>query len=59
MERRIERMEAEAELAGPAASGKADLEKEFSRMERSQNIEDELAALKDEFGGAQKREAKE
>ncbi|MDR3201408.1 MAG: PspA/IM30 family protein [Spirochaetales bacterium] len=59
MERRIERMEAEAELAGPAASGKAGLEKEFSRMEKSQNIEDELAALKEELGGAEKREAKE
>jgi phage shock protein A len=57
IERRIERMEAEAELEGPVSSGKAELEKEFSRMEASRAIEDELAAMKEEFAADKTQEA--
>ncbi len=46
MEGRIERMEAEADLAGSTTSRESELEREFSRMESSSEVEDELAALK-------------
>ena len=46
METRIERMEAEADLAGTASARESELEKEFQRMETSSEVEDELAALK-------------
>ena len=46
MENRIERMEAEADLAGSVSGRERDLEREFSRMESSSEVEDELAALK-------------
>lgn len=44
-ERRVERMEAEAELAGPS-KGSRTLEDEFTLLEGSDTIEAELAALK-------------
>ena len=43
-ESRIERMEAEAELAAPKK--RPDLEDEFALLEKEDSIEDELAALK-------------
>lgn len=43
-EQRVERLEAEAELAGPATS--RNLEDEFALLEGSDAIEEELAALK-------------
>ena len=50
MENRIERMEAEADLAGSTTSRESELEREFGKMERSNDIEDELAALKKKVG---------
>ncbi|MBI9101706.1 MAG: PspA/IM30 family protein [Spirochaetales bacterium] len=50
MENRIERMEAEADLAGSTTSRESDLEREFSKMENSSEVEDELAALKKKMG---------
>lgn len=44
LENRIERMEAEANLAGP--SGGTDLEREFDKLESDNAIEEELANLK-------------
>lgn len=44
-ESRIERMEAEAELAAPKK--RPDLEDEFALLEKEDSIEDELAALKE------------
>jgi len=45
LENRIERMEADADLAGSTAAG-SDLEREFDRLESDDAIEEELAALK-------------
>lgn len=45
LENRIERMEADAELAGNTAGG-SDLEREFDRLESDDAIEEELIALK-------------
>lgn len=48
-ESRIERMEAEAELAAP--SKRPNLEDEFALLEKEDSIEDELAALKQKAQG--------
>jgi phage shock protein A len=48
LENRIERMEADADLAGRAASN--DLEREFDKLESNEEIENELAALKKSMG---------
>lgn len=48
MENRIERMEADADLAGRTATN--DLEREFDKLESNEEIEDELAALKKTVG---------
>lgn len=55
-ESRVERMEAEAELAGPSRN--RSLEDEFSVLEGSDRIEEELEALKKSKGGDRKPEAK-
>ena len=47
-ESRIERMEAEAELAAPKK--RPELEDEFALLEKEDSIEDELAALKEKAG---------
>ncbi|WP_461209186.1 phage shock protein PspA [Desulfocurvus sp. DL9XJH121] len=48
-ESRIERMEAEAELAAPKK--RPNLEDEFALLEKEDSIESELAALKEKAGG--------
>ncbi len=53
LENRIERMEAEADLAGSSASSR--FEDEFARMEAGEKVEEELQALKKSMkGGAPK-----
>ncbi len=53
MENRINRMEAEADLAGSSRNN--DREWEFQKMESSTEVEDELAALKKKMGGTPKK----
>ncbi|WP_147822349.1 phage shock protein PspA [Salidesulfovibrio onnuriiensis] len=55
-EARVERMEAEAELAGPSRN--RSLEDEFSLLEGSDQIEAELEALRQARGGEAKAEPK-
>ncbi len=59
MENRIERMEADAELAGSVLSRESELEGKFSRMENSSEIEDELAAMKNKMSRKQPEKASE
>jgi len=53
MENRINRMEADADMAGPVRN--SDSEWEFQKMESSTEVEDELAALKKKMSGSAKK----
>ena len=53
MENRIERMEAEADLAGSSSEHSKEVEREFSRMESSSEVEDELQSLKKKVNKAE------
>lgn len=59
-EQRIDRMEAEADLVnyrGKSPNAKPSLEEEFERLEKDDNIEDELKALKAEMEAAKSEDA--
>jgi len=55
LEQNIERMEAEAELAGPRT---VNLEEEFARLEGASDLESELRQIKEKMGKAKPKEAK-
>jgi len=55
LEQNIERMEAEAELAGPRT---VNLEEEFARLEGDSDLESELRQIKEKMGKAKPKEAK-